>query len=168
MDVFKEILNFSLVDFADVFLVALLLYSSYKLLRGTVAINIFIGIILIYLTWRITDFLNMKLLSIIIDGFMSVGIIALIVVFQPEIRKFLLMIGSANISKKGSFIEKFNFIKNQENINTDINSIVKASQNMAESKTGALIIIERNNSLNFLLETGDQMNISVTQPILEK
>ena len=58
----------------------------------------------------------MKLLSIIIDGFMSVGIIALIVVFQPEIRKFLLMIGSANISKKGSFIEKFNFIKNQENI----------------------------------------------------
>jgi DNA integrity scanning protein DisA with diadenylate cyclase activity len=100
MDVFKEILNFSLVDFADVFLVALLLYSSYKLLRGTVAINIFIGIILIYLTWRITDFLNMKLLSIIIDGFMSVGIIALIVVFQPEIRKFLLMIGSANISKK--------------------------------------------------------------------
>ena len=167
MDVFKEILNFSLVDFADVFLVALLLYSSYRLLRGTVAINIFIGIILIYFTWRITDFLNMKLLSIIIDGFMSVGIIALIVVFQPEIRKFLLMIGSANISKKGSFIEKLNFIKNQENIATDINSIVKASQNMAESKTGALIIIERNNSLNFLLETGDQMNISVTQPILE-
>ena len=167
MDVFKEILNFSIVDFADVFLVALLLYSCYKLLRGTVAINIFIGIILIYFTWRITDFLNMKLLSIIIDGFMSVGIIALIVVFQPEIRKFLLMIGSANISKKGSIIEKFNFIKNQENIATDIKSIVNASQNMSESKTGALIIIERNNSLNFLLETGDQMNISVTQSILE-
>ena len=167
MDVFKEILNFSIVDFADVFLVALLLYSSYKLLKGTVAINIFIGIILIYFTWRITDFLNMKLLSIIIDGFMSVGIIALIVVFQPEIRKFLLMIGSTNISKKGSFIKKINFLKTQENIATDINAIVNASQNMSESKTGALIIIERNNSLNFLLDTGDQMNISVTQPILE-
>ncbi len=112
MDVFKEILNFSIVDFADIFLVALLLYSSYKLLKGTVAINIFIGIILIYFTWRITDFLNMELLSSIIDGFMSVGIIALIVVFQPEIRKFLLMIGSANISKKGSIIEKINFLKN--------------------------------------------------------
>ena len=98
---------------------------------------------------------------------MSVGIIALIVVFQPEIRKFLLMIGSTNISKKGSFIKKINFLKNQENIATDINAVVNASQNMSESKTGALIIIERNNSLNFLLDTGDQMNISVTQPILE-
>lgn len=167
MDIFKEILNFSIVDFADIFLVALLLYSSYKLLKGTVAINIFIGIILIYFTWRITDFLNMELLSSIIDGFMSVGIIALIVVFQPEIRKFLLMIGSANISKKGSIIEKINFLKNQENVATDIAAIVNACQNMSETKTGALIIIERNNSLNFLLDTGDQMNISVTQSILE-
>jgi diadenylate cyclase len=175
MDVLKEILDLfeindlpsALVWFFQIFLVSLLLYSSYRLLKGTVAINIFIGIILIYFTWLITDFLNMELLSGIIEGFFSVGIIALIVVFQPEIRKFLLMIGSTNISTKGSIIEKMNFLKNQENIVTDITTIVNACQNMSESKTGALIIIERNNSLNFLLDTGDQMNISVTQPIIE-
>lgn len=167
MEVFKDILNFSVVDIADIILVAILLYSSYKLLKGTVAINIFIGIILIYVTWRITDLLNMQLLSIILDGFISVGIIALIVVFQPEIRKFLLMIGSAKISKKGSLIEKINFLKSNDKIATDVNSIVNACQNMSSSKTGALIIIERNNNLDFLLETGDQMNISITQPILE-
>jgi diadenylate cyclase len=167
MEVLKEILNFEVSDYVDIFLVALLLYSSYKLLKGTVAINILIGIIIIYLTLKITDFFDMELISTIIDGFMSVGIIALIVVFQPEIRKFLLMIGSTNISTKGSIIEKINFLKNQENIATDISAIVTACQNMSESKTGALIIIERNNSLNFLLDTGDQMNISITQPILE-
>ena len=112
MDFISEILDFSVIDILDIILVASLLYYAYKLLKGTVAINIFIGIILIYLLWRITVLLDMELLSGIIGGFMSVGIIALIVVFQPEIRKFLLMIGSANISKKGSIIEKFNFIKN--------------------------------------------------------
>ena len=165
--IFNEILEFTLVDVIDVFLVALLLYSSYKLLKGTVAINIFIGIILIYFTEVITEWFEMELLSTILEGFMKVGIIALIVIFQPEIRKFLLMIGSTNISKKGSVLKKLNFLRTEENVATDINSIVNASQNMSESKTGALIIIEKNNSLNFLLDTGDQMNISVTQPILE-
>ena len=106
MDFFKEILNFSIVDVLDIFLVATLLYYAYKLLKGTVAINIFTGIILIYVLWRGTVFLEMELLSSIIGGFMSVGIIALIVVFQPEIRKFLLMVGSANLSKKEPFFER--------------------------------------------------------------
>ena len=167
MEIFNDILNFSIVDIADIILVAILLYSSYKLLKGTVAINIFFGIILIYLTWRVTDLLNMQLLSIILDGFISVGIIALIVVFQPEIRKFLLMIGSAKISKKGSFLKKISFLKSDDNVTTDINSIINACKNMSTSKTGALIIIERNNNLDFLLQSGDQMNILITQSILE-
>ena len=167
MEVFKDILNFSAIDFIDVFLVALLLYSSYKLLRGTVAINIFIGIILIYLVGRVTNFLEMELLNSIIGGFMEVGIIALIVLFQPEIRKFLLMIGSTNLSKKGSIIGKINFIKTPEKTTTNSDAIINAASNMGTTKTGALIILERNNNLDFLLETGDQMNILVTQPILE-
>ena len=111
MDFFKEILNFSIVDVLDIFLVATLLYYAYKLLKGTVAINIFTGIILIYVLWRGTVFLEMELLSSIIGGFMSVGIIALIVVFQPEIRKFLLMVGSANLSKKALFLKGLNSLK---------------------------------------------------------
>ena len=111
MDFFREILNFSIVDVLDIFLVAMLLYYAYKLLKGTVAINIFTGIILIYVLWRGTVFLEMELLSSIIGGFMSVGIIALIVVFQPEIRKFLLMVGSTNLSKIIHFLKNLNFLK---------------------------------------------------------
>jgi DNA integrity scanning protein DisA with diadenylate cyclase activity len=152
MDFVSEILNFSIIDVLDIILVASLLYYAYKLLKGTVAINIFIGIILIYLVWRITVLLDMELLSSIIGGFMSVGIIALIVVFQPEIRKFLLMVGSTNLSKKGSFLEKIKFFKNQklERDTTDIVSVMLACNNMSQSKTGALIVIERSNNLNFL------------------
>ena len=169
MDFFREILNFSIVDVLDIILVATLLYYAYKLLKGTVAINIFIGIILIYLLWRGTVLLEMELLSSIIGGFMSVGIIALIVVFQPEIRKFLLMVGSTNLSKKGSFLEKIKFFKNQklERDTTDIKSVISACYNMSETKTGALIVIERSNNLNFIANSGDDMNITVTQPILE-
>ena len=169
MDFFREILNFSIVDVLDIILVATLLYYAYKLLKGTVAINIFIGIILIYILWRGTVLLEMELLSSIIGGFMSVGIIALIVVFQPEIRKFLLMVGSANLSKKGSFLEKIKFFKNQklERDTTDVKSVISACYNMSETKTGALIVIERSNNLNFIANSGDDMNITVTQPILE-
>ena len=169
MDFVTEILNFSVIDVLDIILVASLLYYAYKLLKGTVAINIFIGIILIYLVWRITVLLDMELLSSIIGGFMSVGIIALIVVFQPEIRKFLLMVGSTNLSKKGSFLKKIKFFKNQrlERDTTDIESVMLACNNMSQSKTGALIVIERSNNLNFLEDSGDEMNIMVTQPILE-
>ena len=169
MEFFSEIINFNIiVDILDLILVAGLLYYAYKLLKGTVAINIFTGIILIYILWRGTLLLDMEFLSSIIGGFMSVGIIALIVVFQPEIRKFLLMVGSANISKKGSVFDKINFFKNQKIKNiTDVNSIVNACFNMSKSKTGALIIIEINNNLNFLKDSGDEMSIRVAQPILE-
>ena len=79
---FFDFLNLSFLDILDILLVALLLYYVYKLVKGTVAINIFIGIIIIYLIWKLTEFLKMEMLSNIFGGFMSVGIIALIIVFQ--------------------------------------------------------------------------------------
>ena len=130
MEFFEEILDFGIVDFIDIILFAILLYYAYKLLKGTVAINIFLGIILITIVWRITAFLEMDLLSTIIGAFMSVGIIALIVVFQPEIRKFLLMIGSTNFAKKGSVLDRLNFLKGGQDLNkntTDVDAIISAS-----------------------------------------
>ncbi|MBO6632517.1 MAG: DNA integrity scanning protein DisA nucleotide-binding domain protein, partial [Psychroserpens sp.] len=159
--------EFGIVDFIDVFLVAILLYYVYKLIKGTVAVNIFIGIIIIYLVWRVTDFLEMHMLHRIFDGFIKVGIIALIVVFQPEIRKFLLMVGSTNLGGRGKLFRKINFLKNEEDSETDVVAIVSACQKMSSTKTGALIVIERNNSLDFLVNTGDEMTIKVTQPIIE-
>ena len=167
MDIFKDLLNFNILDIIDIILVAFLLYYVYKLIKGTVAINIFVGIVIFYLFYLLVDVLEMHMLSNILGGFMSVGIIALIVVFQPEIRKFLLMIGSTNLSKSGSFMKRFNFVKTQHNNESDAEVIVKASTKMGSSKTGALIVIERNNNLDFLVETGDDMKINVTQPILE-
>jgi uncharacterized protein (TIGR00159 family) len=159
--------DFGIIDFIDVFLVAILLYYIYKLVKGTVAINIFIGIIIVYAIWKLTDFLNMYMLHNIFDGFMKVGIIALIVVFQPEIRKFLLMVGSTNLSGKRKFFSKLKFLKTENNSETDIAAIVSACEKMSSSKTGALIVLERNNNLDFLINTGDAMNITVTQPIIE-
>ena len=85
-----DFLNISLIDLVDIVLVAILLFSLYRLVKGTVAINIFLGIVIIYMIWKLTDILNMDVLSNILGNFISVGFFALIVVFQQEIRKFLL------------------------------------------------------------------------------
>ena len=167
MDIFKDIINLDFVDYIDVFLVALLLYYVYRLVKGTVAINIFIGIIIIYGAWKLTDFLNMELLNGIFGGFMKVGIIALIVVFQPEIRKFLLMVGSTNFGRRRKIFQQINFLKTETSDETDVDAIISACNKMSMSKTGALIVFERNNNLDFLSESGDEMNIKVTQPIIE-
>lgn len=167
MKIFNDLLKFTVVDIIDVILVALLLYYIYKLVKGTVAINIFIGIIIIYLVWRLTDFLEMELLTSIFGGFIKVGIIALIVVFQPEIRKFLLMVGSTNFSRRRKFLQQFSFIKTETGDGTNVDAVVSACVKMGASKTGALIVFERNNNLDFLTSSGDEMNIKVTQPIIE-
>ena len=159
--------DFGIIDFIDVFLVAILLYYIYKLVKGTVAVNIFIGILIIYVVWRVTEFLDMFMLHRIFDGFIKVGIIALIVVFQPEIRKFLLMVGSANLGSSGKLFKKLKFLKTDIETETDINALMNACENMGTSRTGALIVLERNNNLDFLISTGDAMNIKVTQPIIE-
>ena len=109
----------------------------------------------------------MGLLSQIFSGFMDVGIIALIVVFQPEIRKFLLMVGSTNLSSKRKFLSQLKFLKTEEQNQTDIDCIIAACTKMGSTKTGALIVLERSNNLDFLTGTGDEMNIGVTQPIIE-
>ncbi|MDO5981543.1 diadenylate cyclase [Flavivirga spongiicola] len=167
MDIFKDILDLRLIDYVDVVLVALLLYYIYKLVKGTVAINIFIGIIIIYLVWKLTEFLDMELLTGIFGGFMKVGLIALIVVFQPEIRKFLLMVGSTNFNRRRKFLKQLKFLKTETSDETDIDAIISACNKMAMSKTGALIVFEKNNNLDFLSSSGDEMNIKVTQPIIE-
>lgn len=167
MEIFKDLLKFTVVDIIDVILVALLLYYIYKLVKGTVAINIFIGIIMIYGAWRLTDFLNMELLTGIFGGFMKVGIIALIVVFQPEIRKFLLMVGSTNVGGRRKFLKQLKFLKTETSDETNVDAVISACNKMSMSKTGALIVFERNNNLDFLSSSGDEMNIKVTQPIIE-
>ena len=163
-----DFLDISFTDVLDILLVALLLYYLYKLLKGTVAINIFIGIVIFYLIWKVTDILNLDVLSNILGKFISVGFFALIVVFQQEIRKFLLLIGSSNFASKKNVIRYFNFFnQNQGIIKIDLTALLSAAEKMANEKTGAIIVLERGNNLDFIKNTGDEANIELSTQILE-
>jgi len=165
---FLNFLDFSVTDIIDIFLVAILMYYVYQLVRRTVAINIFIGIVIVWAFWKLTEVLGMKMISSMVGGFMQVGLIALIIVFQQEIRKFLLMVGSTNFASKRNFLKHFKFLKEDGlTIGTNVDAILSACEKMGNTKTGALIVIARNNSLDFVKSTGDKMYIEITQPILE-
>lgn len=164
-----EFLDFSFLDVLDILLVAILIYYIYKLLKGTVAINIFIGIAFIFLIWKITQILKMEMLSNILGYLLSGGVIALIIVFQQEIRKFLLMIGTTNVSvsSRKNFLKQLTFLKSEITLETNVETLLDACIKMSKTKTGALIVIEHNNSLDFLIKTGDVMNAEMNEVLLE-
>ena len=163
-----EYFQFSFTDVIDIVLVAILLFYLYRLVKGTVAINILIGIIIIYIIWKITDLLKMDVLSNILGNFISVGFFALIVVFQQEIRKFLLLIGSPNFATRRNLIKYFNFLnQNSNNKKFDIKLFLDDCYSMSKKKTGAIIVIERENNLDFLIPSGNNVNIKLSNQILE-
>ena len=162
-----DFLDFSFLDALDILLVALLIYYIYKLLKGTVAINIFLGIAFIFLIWQITQILKMEMLSNILGYLLSGGVIALIIVFQQEIRKFLLMIGTTNVTSRTQFLKQLKFLKSEITLETDSDTLLSACKKMSKTKTGALIVIERTNSLDFLIKTGDNMNAEINEVLLE-
>ncbi|QOD62154.1 TIGR00159 family protein [Polaribacter haliotis] len=162
-----DFIEFSLLDILDILLVATLLYYIYKLLKGTVAINIVIGIAFIFLIWKITQALKMEMLSGILGYLLSGGVIALIIVFQQEIRKFLLMIGTTNFTNKRSFLKQLKFLQTEISTEIDTDVILEACRKMSKTKTGALIVIERTNALDFLINTGDNMNAQINEALLQ-
>jgi uncharacterized protein (TIGR00159 family) len=157
------------IDVVDILLVALLIYQLYYLIKGTVAVNIFIGILLFYLLWLIVKALNMQLFGSILGKFIDVGFIALLIVFQQELRRFLLFIGTSDLFTKGKsgrglFDFKWNVNKNTS---LDFNAIVKACKHMSESKTGAILILTKNNDLKFYANTGDSIDAKVSVRMIE-
>lgn len=155
------------LDIIDILLVAIILFELFNLLKGTVAINIFIGILALFLFWQIITALQMQLLSKILGAFFSVGFIALIVIFQPEIRRFLLALGRpAILSKKSRRFLFWKFhVKNETEL--DIDTLIVAIQRLADAKTGALIVITRRNELKQYSETGERLDSNITAPLLE-
>jgi len=157
------------LDALDIFLVALLLFQLYKLVKGTVAIRIFLGILAIYLVWKLVSAMQMELLSEILGQFIGVGVLALIIVFQQEIRRFLLLVGSQSpFAKKGLMKKIMNWSKPEnDNSQLNINVIVKACYNMSRNKTGALIILATDTELKYHASTGDEIDASLTPTLLE-
>ncbi|SNR76987.1 diadenylate cyclase CdaA [Lutibacter flavus] len=162
-----DFLDFTFLDILDIVLVATLLYYVYKLLKGTVAINIFIGIALVVLIWKITQALQMEMLSGLLGTLISLGAIAILIVFQPEVRKFLLMLGSTNFTNRRNFLNQLKFLKTEIHTSMNVEDIVSACEGMASTKTGALIVLERTHNLDFVKSSGDAMNAEINQPILE-
>jgi uncharacterized protein (TIGR00159 family) len=163
-----DFIDFSFIDVIDILLVAFLLFYLYKLVKGTVAINIFIGIVIIYLIWRLTDLLNMDVLSTLLGKFISVGFFALIVVFQQEIRKFLLLLGSTNFTKRRNVVGYFRFLnQNDQVFSLNINILLDSCEEMAKTKTGAIIVLQRSNSLDFTISETNGAKIKLVPQILE-
>lgn len=160
-------IDFGILDAIDILLVAFLLYQLYRLIRGTVAINIFIGVAAIYLIWKLVEALQMELLSEILGKFIGVGVIALVIVFQQEIRKFLLLLGSTNFTRRRRFLRQLKILRDDNEPNIAITEIAEACRHMAESKTGALIVLERKSRLGSYIDTGTRINSDTTARLLE-
>ena len=154
-------------DFIDVLLVALLLYYTYKLMKASGSIKVFTGILVFILIWLVvTQVLEMKLLGSIFDTLMNVGVIALIVLFQDEIRRFLVALGSHRGWKfLGKIFSKKNHDK--ENEGKFIAPVVLACMNMAKKKTGALICIQQDVDLTVYEHTGEMFNADVNARLIE-
>ena len=155
---------FTFIDFIDIILVAAIMFWIYRATRGTNAPYIIYGIIMIYLMWVVVRTLNMELLSNILGQFVSVGVIALIIVFQPEIRRFLQMIGMRQ--KRFNFIARI-FNRNDNTSVTIIAPIVQACREMSAHKTGALIVIGRQSDLRLITEGGIAIDAKISTPLLE-
>lgn len=153
------------VDLLDITIVALIIYQLYKLMRGRLAANIFVGVLGMYMLYLVVRALKMELLSAVLGQFMGVGLIAILIVFQPDIRKFLLMTG-----KSASLTERLIYWlvgKKETKRNTlNMNPIVETAKFLGASNTGALIVFAKNADLKFYIESGDLIDAEISKRLL--
>ena len=159
-------LDVSWVDFVDVSLVAVLLYQIYKLIRGSLAVNIFLGILSVYLVYLIVRAAQMELLATILGQFMGVGVLAMIILFQPELRKFLLLIGRSAEFNRENIFKSFSSWRNDYHDDFDIQQIIDGVKTLKATRTGALIVFSRDIELKFYVATGDPLDAEVTKRLL--
>ncbi len=161
-------LDISILDIIDIFLVALILYELYRIIRGTAAFSIFIGIFFVYLFWLVVKALNMELISAILGQVIGVGVIALIIVFQQEVRRFLLAIGNRYMRRNKFSLDKyFPSDSVDKTTNQIVEELVRASEAMAHSKTGALIVVGRTSLLDIYTEGGEIIDAAITSELLK-
>lgn len=156
------------LDVIDIILVAFIMFQLYRLIRGTAAFSISIGIFFIYIFWLVVRALNMELISALLGHVIGVGVIALIIVFQPEVRRFLLVFGNRYItSSRFSLRWLYSSVENYQVSPKEAEEIVKACETMAYKKTGALIVIGRKSSLDIFSEGGEILKAKVSAELLE-
>ncbi|MCF6184068.1 MAG: diadenylate cyclase CdaA [Bacteroidales bacterium] len=159
-------LHIGIKDIIDILLVAFLLYQIYYLIKGTAAIKIFTGIALLYLVWLTVRAFDMILISSILGHVMGVGVVALLIVFQQEIRRFFMLLSNKYLSRINfSFKNILPFFTNEEPA-VKVWSIVKACTSLSKTKTGALIAITRESELYNIIETGIKLNADTSSQLL--
>ena len=164
-----DFIKIELIDIIDIVIVAFLIYQGYKSLKGTSALTIFLGIILFYFIWLISKALNMELLSTIMGQVIGVGVLALIVIFQQEIRRFFMRIGNRYLQSGGKWrIFKPLFESKSKGFPAEaLNEITQACSRMSGSHTGALIVFEKSSSLELVIESGDKLDAVISRRLIE-
>jgi uncharacterized protein (TIGR00159 family) len=162
-------LTIRFIDILDILIVGYLIYLIYKLLKGSIAFNIFIGVTLLYVVWRLVELLQMDLLSLFLGQFVSVGVILLIIIFQPEVRRFLLLLGNTTLRQRLNFLERIFDRKSEQKrmYVAEIQAVKKAIVRMARNKTGALIVITKDLNLELFAGSGTQLDAKISQPLIE-
>ena len=160
--------EFGIKDIIDIFLVALMLYYIYRLMKESSSLNVFIGILMFVVLWLfVSQILEMRLLGSIMDKLVSVGVIGLIVLFQEDIRKFLYNLGAHQRMRRLMKILSSGKDKKGEHDKESIVPIVLACMNMSKKKIGALIVIERVTPLDDIVKTGDLIDANINQRLIE-
>lgn len=160
------LLGFSIKDLIDIVLVALMLFYFYKFMKQSGSLNLFLGIFVFIVVWiLVSRILEMRLLGGIMDTLVSVGALALIVLFQEEIRRFLREVGSQNRVKR--ILEFFTNKKERKPDHAELMPLVMACMNMSKRKEGALIVVEHNIKLDEYIKTGETINANINQLLVE-
>jgi diadenylate cyclase len=157
-------LAFRFTDAIDIVVVGYLMYQMYRLLRGSVAFNIFIGVLLLYVVWWLVGTLKMDLLSMILGQFVSVGVIIVAIVFQPELRRFLLLIGNQTLKGRLKFLNPT--AEKRANNADDVTILHQTLVHLSHSKTGALIVLANAMNLDKYVETGEVLESKISRPLL--
>lgn len=157
-----------IIDIVDIVLVALLVYWLYRMIKGTNVMLIFWALVVLLVAWRLADALGMRLLGAILSAVASVGLIALVVIFQPEIRRFLLFLGTKTQLDQ-SLVQRLQFWRHnmQKSQSTDYEVYITACMHMSQTKTGALIIFRRQNEVEELVNTGEHIDAPASSALIE-
>jgi len=164
-----ESLNFTLLDALDILIAGFLLYQLYRLIKGTAAIGIFLGISAVYLLWKLVAALHMVVLTEVLGQFIGLGFLLLVIVFQQEIRRFLLMIGTATFTQKSWLSKPFLWLR-KKSTNTDqilIERVIQAATNLASTKTGAILVLARQTPLGLYSSTGTNIDAGLSAELIE-
>ena len=160
--------EFGIKDIIDIVLVALMLFYIYRLMKESRSLNVFMGILIFVVLWLVvSQVLEMKLLGSIMDKLVSVGVIALIILFQEDIRKFLYNLGAHQRVQTLRRLFSNNDKQNSEQIKQTIMPIVMSCLSMSKKKVGALIVIQRSTPLDDIVATGERLDASINQRLLE-